>query len=171
MNITHLDHLVLTVANIEITLNFYQRVLGMEKQTFASNRVALKFGNQKINLHQAGNEPEPKATMPLPGSADLCFVAQSPLSDAMQHVRDCGVDSSGRAGGAHRCDGADGVVLFRDPDLNLIELCPLLIRWGDEADCETEFVFLRLYFFIGRLGLLRRCNGAEYSSLIGSGRY
>ncbi len=123
MNITHLDHLVLTVANIEITLNFYQRVLGMEKQTFASNRVALKFGNQKINLHQAGNEPEPKATMPLPGSADLCFVAQSPLSDAMQHVRDCGVDI---LEGPEARTGAMGPMAsfyFRDPDLNLIELC------------------------------------------------
>lgn len=92
MNISHLDHWVLTVANIKITLTFYQRVLGMEKQTFANNRVALKFGNQKINLHQAGNEPEPRANTPLPGSADLCFVTQSPLSDAMQHVRDCGVE-------------------------------------------------------------------------------
>ncbi|MCF6257526.1 MAG: VOC family protein [Gammaproteobacteria bacterium] len=123
MNITHLDHLVLTVANIEITLNFYQRVLGMEKQTFASNRVALKFGNQKINLHQAGNEPEPKATMPLPGSADLCFVAQSPLSDAMQHVRDCGVDILEGPVARTGAMGPMASFYFRDPDLNLIELC------------------------------------------------
>ncbi len=123
MNITHLDHLVLTVANIEITLNFYQRVLGMEKHTFASNRVALKFGNQKINLHQAGNEPEPKATMPLPGSADLCFVAQSPLSDAMQHVRDCGVDILEGPVARTGAMGPMASFYFRDPDLNLIELC------------------------------------------------
>ena len=123
MNITHLDHLVLTVANIEITLHFYQRVLGMEKQTFASNRVALKFGNQKINLHQAGNEPEPKATMPLPGSADLCFVAQSPLSDAMQHVRDCGVDILEGPVARTGAMGPMASFYFRDPDLNLIELC------------------------------------------------
>jgi len=123
MNITHLDHLVLTVVNIEITLHFYQRVLGMEKQTFASNRVALKFGNQKINLHQAGNEPEPKATMPLPGSADLCFVAQSPLPDAMQHVRDCGVDILEGPVARTGAMGPMASFYFRDPDLNLIELC------------------------------------------------
>ncbi len=123
MNITHLDHLVLTVANIEITLNFYHRVLGMEKQTFASNRVALKFGNQKINFHQAGNEPEPKATMPLPGSADLCFVVQSPLSDAMQHVRDCGVDILEGPVARTGAMGPMASFYFRDPDLNLIELC------------------------------------------------
>jgi len=123
MNISHLDHWVLTVADIEITLNFYQRVLGMEKQTFANNRVALKFGNQKINLHQAGNEPEPKANTPSPGSADLCFVTQSPLSDAMQHVRDCGIEI---LEGPVTRTGAMGLMIsfyFRDPDLNLIELC------------------------------------------------
>ncbi|MCF6338786.1 MAG: VOC family protein [Gammaproteobacteria bacterium] len=123
MNISHLDHWVLTVANIDITLNFYQRVLGMEKQTFANNRVALKFGNQKINLQQAGNELEPKATTPLPGSADLCFVTQSPLSDAMQHVRNCGIEI---LEGPVTRTGAMGAMMsfyFRDPDLNLIELC------------------------------------------------
>ncbi len=123
MNISHLDHWVLTVADIEITLNFYQRVLGMEKQTFANNRVALKFGNQKINLHQVGNELEPKANTSSPGSADLCFVTQSPLSDAMQHVRDCGIEI---LEGPVTRTGAMGLVIsfyFRDPDLNLIELC------------------------------------------------
>ncbi len=123
MNIIHLDHLVLTVANIEVTLNFYQRVLGMEKQTFANDRVALKFGNQKINLHQVDNGPEPKANTPSPGSADLCFVTQSPLSDAMQHVRDCGIEI---LEGAVTRTGAMGPMMsfyFRDPDLNLIELC------------------------------------------------
>jgi len=123
MNITHIDHLVLTVANIETTLNFYQRILGMEKQTFANNRVALKFGNQKINLHQAGNGVEPKANTPLPGSADLCFVTQSSLSVAMQHVRDCGIEI---LQGPVTRTGATGPVIsfyFRDPDLNLIELC------------------------------------------------
>ncbi len=123
MNISHLDHWVLTVADIEITLNFYQRVLGMEKQTFANNRVALKFGNQKINLHQVGNEPEPKANTSSPGSADLCFVTQSPLSDAMQHVRDCGIEI---LEGPVTRTGAMGLMIsfyFRDPDLNLIELC------------------------------------------------
>ncbi len=122
MNVSYLDHWVLTVASIDITLNFYQRVLGMEKQIFANNRVALKFGNQKINLHQVGDEPEPKANTPLPGSADLCFVTQSPLSDAMQHVRDCGIEI---LEGPVTRTGAMGMMMsfyFRDPDLNLIEL-------------------------------------------------
>jgi len=123
MNISHLDHWVLTVADIEVTLNFYQRVLGMEKQIFANNRVALTFGNQKINLHQAGNGPELRANMPSPGSADLCFVMQSPLSGAMQHVRDCGIEI---LEGPVTRTGAMGPMMsfyFRDPDLNLIELC------------------------------------------------
>ena len=123
MKITCLDHLVLTVANIEITTNFYQRTLGMEKQTFANNRVALKFGNQKINLHQVGNEFEPKANTPTPGSADLCFITQTPLPEAMQHVRDCGVEV---LEGPVARTGATGPMTsfyFRDPDLNLIEVC------------------------------------------------
>ena len=123
MNISHIDHLVLTVTDIEATVSFYQRILGMEKQTFAHNRVALIFGNQKINLHQAGNGFEPKANAPSPGSADLCFVIQSPLSVAMQHVRDCGIEI---LEGPVARTGATGPMMsfyFRDPDLNLIELC------------------------------------------------
>ncbi|HHI92978.1 MAG TPA: VOC family protein [Gammaproteobacteria bacterium] len=123
MNISHIDHLVLTVTDIEATVSFYQRILGMEKQTFAHNRVALIFGNQKINLHQAGNGFEPKANAPSPGSADLCFVIQSPLSVAIQHVRDCGIEI---LEGPVARTGATGPMMsfyFRDPDLNLIELC------------------------------------------------
>jgi len=123
MKITHLDHLVLTVSNIETTIDFYQCILGMKKHVFADNRVALTFGNQKINLHQAGNELEPKANTPSPGSADLCFVIQSPLPVAMQHVRDCGIEI---LEGPVARTGATGPVMsfyFRDPDLNLIELC------------------------------------------------
>jgi len=123
INITHLDHLVLTVNNIDTTVDFYQRILGMKKQTFANNRVALKFGGQKINLHQVGREFEPGARVPVPGSADLCFVIQSPLPVAMQHVRDCGIDI---LEGPVARTGATGPMMsfyFRDPDLNLIELC------------------------------------------------
>ncbi|MFH4268289.1 VOC family protein, partial [Acinetobacter baumannii] len=72
MKISHLDHLVLTVSNIESTCHFYQTVLGFEVITFKGDRKALKFGNQKINLHQQGNGFEPKALQPTPGSADLC---------------------------------------------------------------------------------------------------
>jgi catechol 2,3-dioxygenase-like lactoylglutathione lyase family enzyme len=123
MKITRLDHLVLTVTNIEITTDFYQRVLGMEKHLFAEGRTALKFGQQKINLHQAGNEFEPRANAPTPGSADLCFVTETPLPEAMQHAKNCGVDilegPVARTGAA----GPMTSFYFCDPDLNLIEVC------------------------------------------------
>ena len=123
MKISHLDHLVLTVTNIETTADFYQRTLGLEKQIFGEGRIALKFGRQKINLHQAGKEFEPKAQMPMPGSADLCFVTETPLPAAMQHVRNCGVEI---LEGPVARTGASGPMTsfyFRDPDLNLIEVC------------------------------------------------
>lgn len=122
MNITHLDHFVLTVANIDVTANFYQRVLGMEKQVFGEGRTVLKFGQQKINLHQVGKEFEPRANAPMPGSADLCFITQTPLPEAMQHVRNCGVEI--QEGPVVRM-GATGPMMsfyFRDPDFNLIEV-------------------------------------------------
>ena len=123
MKITHLDHLVLTVTDIATTTDFYHRVLGMEKHTFGEGRVALRFGNQKINLHQAGQELGRKALKPTPGSADLCFVTETPLQEAMQHIRDCGIEII--AGPVVRT-GAMGPITsfyFRDPDLNLIEVC------------------------------------------------
>jgi catechol 2,3-dioxygenase-like lactoylglutathione lyase family enzyme len=122
MKTTHLDHLVLTVTNIDTTVDFYQRVLGMEKHTFGEGRVALKFGNQKINLHQAGQEFEPKAQHPTPGSADLCFVTETALPEAIQQVRDCGVEI---VEGPVPRSGALGPITsfyFRDPDDNLVEV-------------------------------------------------
>ncbi len=72
--ILRLDHFVLTVRSIEDTVRFYTDVLGMEQEIFGEGRVALKFGAQKINLHQSGKEFEPKARTPTPGSADVCFI-------------------------------------------------------------------------------------------------
>jgi len=74
MNITNIDHIVLTVKDINVTIQFYELVLGMVAETFAEGRVVLKFGNQKINLHEQGKEFEPKANQPVPGSEDLCFI-------------------------------------------------------------------------------------------------
>ncbi|MGA7578741.1 MAG: VOC family protein [Desulfobaccales bacterium] len=122
IHIQQLDHLVLTVNNIQETVRFYESVLGMEREIFGDGRVALKFGRQKINLHEAGKEWEPKAHQPLPGSADLCFVTDTELSAAMAHVKESGVDI---IEGPVRRQGADGPMLsfyFRDPDLNLIEI-------------------------------------------------
>lgn len=122
MHIDSLDHLVLTVADIETSCAFYRRVLGMEMVTFGAGRKALAFGTQKINLHQAGAEFEPKALRPTPGSADLCFLTTVPLPQVQQHLAACGVAVSE---GPVQRTGAQGPILsvyIRDPDQNLIEI-------------------------------------------------
>jgi catechol 2,3-dioxygenase-like lactoylglutathione lyase family enzyme len=122
MRIDYIDHLVLTVKNIETTSNFYSKVLGMESVTFGAGRKALAFGAQKINLHQYGNEVEPKAENPTPGSADLCFITTVAIAEVVNHLDSCGVKVI--EGPVHRT-GATGSILsvyFRDPDSNLIEI-------------------------------------------------
>jgi len=122
MRIDSLDHLVLTVRNIDTTVAFYATVLGMEVITFAGGRQALSFGAQKINLHQQGHEFEPKAQLPTPGSADLCFLTSVPLTDVVNHLSACGVAV---LEGPIQRTGATGPILsvyFRDPDMNLIEV-------------------------------------------------
>ena len=122
MKITKLDHFVLTVRNIEKTMSFYTSVMGMKKEVFAQGRVALTYGEQKINLHELGHEFEPKAFNPIPGSADLCFITKTPLNEAMAHVKRFGVKI---IEGPVEKRGAKGSILsfyFRDPDNNLIEV-------------------------------------------------
>lgn len=122
MHIDSLDHLVLTVVDIDASCTFYQRVLGMEVITFGAGRKALAFGAQKINLHQSGREFEPKAHKPTPGSADLCFLTTVPLARVQAHLAAQGVTVSE---GPVQRTGAQGPILsvyFRDPDLNLIEV-------------------------------------------------
>jgi catechol 2,3-dioxygenase-like lactoylglutathione lyase family enzyme len=122
MNIDRLDHLVLTVRDINATCDFFSRVLGMEVITFADGRKALRFGQQKINLHEAGHEFEPKAAHPLPGSSDLCFISSDPLNAVTAHLQSCGVEI---IEGPVQRTGAIGVmdsVYLRDPDGNLIEI-------------------------------------------------
>lgn len=122
MKISHLDHIVLTVKNIDATVNFYTKILGMQKEVFGHGRIALKFGEQKINLHQYQNEYEPRADIPTPGSADLCFITQTPISEALAFVEEKGVAIE--EGPVSR-SGARGLLLsfyFRDPDQNLIEI-------------------------------------------------
>ena len=122
MEISRLDHLVLTVRDVEKTTSFYVSVMGMKKEVFANGRVALRYGDQKINLHETGKEFEPKALKPTPGSADLCFITQAPLNDAMDHVKRCGVEI---IEGPVERTGANGPIrsfYFRDPDDNLIEV-------------------------------------------------
>jgi catechol 2,3-dioxygenase-like lactoylglutathione lyase family enzyme len=122
VRIDRLDHLVLTVRSIEATCRFYSRVLGMAVRTFDGSRSALHFHAQKINLHQAGREFDPKADRPTPGSADLCFIVSAPLEDVIAHLLDCGVPV---IEGPVRREGAGGAmrsVYVRDPDGNLLEL-------------------------------------------------
>ncbi len=122
MKIASIDHIVLTVQDIEATVHFYESVLGMSSEVFGAGRVALKFGQQKINLHQYGNEFEPKAQTPKPGSEDLCFVTEVKLSEAMEHVQKQGVAI---IEGPVARTGASGPIMsfyFRDPDGNLIEI-------------------------------------------------
>ena len=122
LEISHLDHLVLTVKDIEITVDFYQRVLGMKPIQFGEGRVALSFGNQKINLHQLGNEFEPKAKRVQAGSADLCFVTNTPIVEVVEHIQAQGVVIE--EGPVPRT-GAKGKIVsvyIRDPDGNLIEV-------------------------------------------------
>jgi catechol 2,3-dioxygenase-like lactoylglutathione lyase family enzyme len=126
MRIKQLDHLVLTVKNIQETVRFYVSVLGMEREIFGDGRVALKFGCQKINLHEAGKELDPKAHQPTPGSADLCLVTDIEIKVAMAHVTRHGVDII--AGPVPR-QGANGAIVsfyIRDPDFNLIEIANYL---------------------------------------------
>ena len=122
MKISHLDHLVLTVANIETTCQFYQSALNFEVITFGDNRKALKFGTQKINLHQTGKEFEPKAYQPTAGSADICFIAETPLNEVIAHLQAQQIEI---IKGPIERTGAIGKIIsvyVRDPDQNLIEI-------------------------------------------------
>ena len=122
MHIDYLDHLVLTVQDIQTTCEFYSRVLGMQVVTFAEGRKALQFGNQKINLHQRGKEIEPKAQHPTPGSADLCFLTSMPLEQVIAHLQSQNVALL--LGPVERTGATKSLVslYFRDPDGNLLEV-------------------------------------------------
>lgn len=117
-----LDHLVLTVSSLGRTCDFYVRALGMSVETFAEGRVALRFGRQKINLHEVGHEFEPKARFAVAGSSDLCFLTTMPVEDVVRHLaaRNVAVE----LGPVPRI-GAEGPLLsvyLRDPDGNLLEI-------------------------------------------------
>lgn len=133
ININRLDHLVLTVKDINKTVEFYEK-LGMKKEIFKETRVALKFGNharpngsksqygQKINLHQLGKEFEPKAFNVKDGSADLCFIIDEPLEDVIDYLKS--VDIEIEEGIVERTGATGNIksIYLRDPDMNLIEL-------------------------------------------------
>lgn len=125
--IDHLDHLVLTTAHEAACIDFYTRVLGMRLESFVGGtppveRKAFKFGNQKINLHIKGKEFEPKAEIPTPGSLDLCFIADRPLKDVIEHLQTLNwpiIEGPGmRTGATSKINS----IYVRDPDQNLIEI-------------------------------------------------
>jgi catechol 2,3-dioxygenase-like lactoylglutathione lyase family enzyme len=114
------------VENIADTVRFYESVLGMNKEAYGEGRIALKFGNQKINLHEYGKEFEPKASQPVPGSEDLCFIIDIKLEVAMDYVKSKGVKIFE---GPVTRTGATGTIVsfyFRNPDGNLIEVANLV---------------------------------------------
>jgi len=122
MNIARLDHLVLTVADLDRTCDFYTRVLGMEVVKFGEGRTALRFGQQKINLHPADRIPGLVADRPTPGSGDLCFITETPIAEVVAHLNKCEVPIINGPGPRAGAVGTIQSVYIRDPDQNLVEI-------------------------------------------------
>ncbi len=121
ININRLDHLVLTVKDINKTVEFYS-ILGMSKEVFKKTRIALKFGNQKINLHQLGKEFEPKALNIETGSADLCFIIDEDLNQVIEYLNINNIKIEEGIVSRTGANGPINSIYLRDPDSNLIEL-------------------------------------------------
>ncbi|MBI3145605.1 MAG: VOC family protein [Pseudogulbenkiania sp.] len=124
--IDHIDHIVLTCVDLSATKHLYTEVLQMRLETFGNGRIAFRFGNQKINIHERGSEFEPKAHLPVPGALDLCFIASVPLDEVIAHLRHCNWPIV--EGPVERTGATQKIrsVYLRDPDLNLIEISELL---------------------------------------------
>jgi catechol 2,3-dioxygenase-like lactoylglutathione lyase family enzyme len=120
--IDHLDHIVLTTARTGECIDFYTRVLGMKLERFGEGRMALKFGGQKINLHERGKEFEPKAMVALPGTLDICFIAAVPLKDVIARLAACNVPIIEGPVAKTGALGPIRSVYVRDPDGNLVEI-------------------------------------------------
>lgn len=117
-----IDHFVLTCGDVEVTVAFYERALGMKAETFAGGRRALSFGKQKINLHQAGAEYVPHAENPLPGSADFCLISDVPVAEIAEHLASMGVEVIEGPVAKTGATGPLTSIYFRDPDGNLVEV-------------------------------------------------
>ena len=121
MKVTGFDHLVLTVRSIDATVAFYERALGFRREVFGAGRIALRFGDCKLNLHGPGNDIALKAAAPAPGSVDVCLLVED-VAAAEQHLRGIGVDIIEGPGERNGACGAMTSIYLRDPDDNLIEL-------------------------------------------------
>lgn len=122
MLIDRIDHFVLTVRDVARTCDFYERALGMQREVFGEGRTALKFGTQKINLHLAGKELEPKAAHPTPGGGDFCLITMTPIEDVVRHLEAAGVEIELMPSPRTGATGPITSVYFRDPDANLVEV-------------------------------------------------
>ena len=122
IKVDRLDHLVLTVQNLDATCRFYERVLGMERRTFGVDRTTLFFGRQKINLHEAARPIDPNVRHATPGSADLCFITETPMAEIMAHLAAEGVEIITGPGERSGARATLNSVYVYDPDENLIEI-------------------------------------------------
>ena len=122
MIVDYIDHIVLTVENIDKTVEFYTNILGMNVAEFNQGRKALTFGNQKINLHQKDREFEPKAHIPTCGSMDLCLITSTDINQIKRELKDKGIEIT--QGIVERTGAIGNIksIYIRDPDRNLIEL-------------------------------------------------
>jgi catechol 2,3-dioxygenase-like lactoylglutathione lyase family enzyme len=120
--ISSLDHLVLTVRDLDATVRFYVEALGMELREFGEGRKALHFGSQKINLHLGGHEFEPKAAQPTPGSGDLCFLTERPLAEISERLESRGYRIIEGPVARTGATGPIRSIYTRDPDGNLVEI-------------------------------------------------
>ena len=122
MEILSIDHIVLTVADMEKTIQFYTYVLGLQLVSFHNDRKALTIGNQKINLHQKGKEFEQKAEKPTCGSADLCFISKTNLKNVLKELQEKHIEIIDGIVDRTGAMGKIKSIYFRDPDKNLIEV-------------------------------------------------
>jgi catechol 2,3-dioxygenase-like lactoylglutathione lyase family enzyme len=122
MKIIGLDHMVLTVGDMERSCDFYRKVLGLEIAIFEGGRRALTFGSQKINLHQAGEEIKPNAPAAQPGTGDLCFVTETPIDEVVETLNTFLVEIVLGPTAQNGARGPMRSVYFRDPDGNLVEV-------------------------------------------------
>jgi catechol 2,3-dioxygenase-like lactoylglutathione lyase family enzyme len=122
ISIRSLDHLVITARDLRATIGFYTNVLGMKHVAFGNNLHAVHFGDQKFNIHNAATDVSPKAGNIVPGSKDFCLISETPTSQVIQHLKDCGVEIEEVPVTRSGAPGALESVYFRDPDGNLVEV-------------------------------------------------